>query len=148
MSGKKRSEKYKNTEGEWIWDKAIESGMQYKGFVPEQKLINAYKRARCFVDLSLGENGHKTHYPNLNYSTLEAMKYGCVIVSSPVLPPSLFVPDRNYLPVDERNLNQALIERIGDAVFNDYSDMIQLNQEILRREFSREIVAKRLLEGI
>ena len=148
MSGKKRSEKYKNRKGEWIWDKAIESGMQYKGFVPEQELISAYKRARCFVDLSLGENGYKTHYPNLNYSTLEAMKYGCVIVSSPVLPPSLFVPDRNYLPVDERNLDKSLIDQIEDAIFGNHKDMIELNQEILKREFSGEIVAKRLLEGI
>ncbi|OQX52973.1 MAG: hypothetical protein B5M53_07535 [Candidatus Cloacimonas sp. 4484_209] len=148
MSGKKRSEKYKNRKGEWIWDKAIESGMQYKGFVPEQELISAYKRARCFVDLSLGENGYKTHYPNLNYSTLEAMKYGCVIVSSPVLPPSLFVPDGNYLPVDERNLDKSLIDQIEDAIFGNHKDMIELNQEILKREFSGEIVAKRLLEGI
>jgi len=148
MSGKKRSEKYKNRKGEWIWDKAIKSGMQYKGFVPEQELISAYKRARCFVDLSLGENGYKTHYPNLNYSTLEAMKYGCVIVSSPVLPPSLFVPDRNYLPVDERNSDKSLIDQIEDAIFGNHKDMIELNQEILRREFSGEIVAKRLLEGI
>jgi len=148
MSGKKRNEKYKNAKGEWIWDKAVKAGMQYKGFVPEQELISAYKRARCFIDLSLGENGHKTHYPNLNYSTLEAMKYGCVIVSSPVLPPSLFTPDRNYLAVDEKNLNTSLIDQIINGVFNDHRDMIELNHEILRREFSREIVAKRLLEGI
>ena len=49
MSGMKRKEKYKNKEGEWIWDKALEQGMTYHGFVDD--IITPFKRAKCVIDL-------------------------------------------------------------------------------------------------
>jgi len=61
MSGslEKRKEKYKNEKGEWIWDKALESGnLKHLGILPRKELISLFKKAMCSVDMSIGESGN------------------------------------------------------------------------------------------
>jgi len=147
MSGKKRSEKYKDEKG-WFWDNAVNAGMQYKGFVSDEELIEAYKRSRIFIDLSLGESGYKTHYPNINYSGLEAMKYGCIIIAANVLPPKLFTPNKNYLAVNEQNINESILNQINNIVSNNYEEMIRKNHEILKKSFDKQSVARNIIEGV
>jgi len=145
MSGKKRSEKYKDLNG-WFWDNAINAGMQYKGFVSDEELIGAYKRSKIFIDMSLGEDGYKTHYPNINYSALEAMKYGNVIIAANVLP-KIFEPQKHYLSVDEKHISESLLHNVSDALVDD-SDVITNNFQTLKEHFQRDKVADEILSGI
>lgn len=62
MSGslEKRKETYKDENGEWIWDKAINTGkLKYLGVITREEVDYLFKGACCSIDMSTGEYGTK-----------------------------------------------------------------------------------------
>jgi len=149
MSGTKRKEKYKNAKGEWIWDKAVEHGMEYKGFVDDISI--PYKRCKAIIDLSVGELGSKLskqhNYKSLNQVPLLAMKYGAVpIVRDYSLLPDIITED-NVVLVDEKDLINSAAKTVNEVIdnFDSYDDMIKRNFKLLKKHYNRVDNAKKLL---
>jgi len=150
MSGTKRKEKYKNSEGEWIWDKAIAHGMKYLGFVDD--ITSAYKRAKCVIDLSVGELGSRlskvSKYRSLNYVPLEAMMYGAIPVVREYSLLSDIITKDNVVLVDESDLVNSTAKKVNEVIENyeSFTDMISRNHDLLRKFYDRKENAKKLLD--
>jgi hypothetical protein len=149
MSGslEKRKQKYKNKDGEWIWDKAIEQGMDYKGFVDDIK--PAFKRAKAVIDLSVGELGSKLGdgYRSLNYVPIEAMKYGAIpVVRKHSLINGMVTKD-NVILVEEGDLIGETAKKVNEAVgnFDSYKDMIENNFFLLKVYHDRKENTSKIL---
>jgi len=149
MSGEKRKEKYRNKKGEWIWDNAIDHGMEYLGFVDD--ILTPFKRSKCIVDLSVGEHGSilskQGSYKSLNYVPIEAMKYASIpIVRDYSLLDDIITED-NVLLVDEKDIVKSTASLVNEAInnYDSYSDMIDRNFDVVKKNFDRKSNAKKLL---
>lgn len=146
MSGKKRDEKYK-INNEWIWETALKHGMKYKGFVDLDVLTMAFKRSKGVVDLSVGEKGLKTKYPNLNYAILECVKYGGIPITRDILPKK-WEKDINYIAVNDKKLVNSTSKLMEYVIknFDEYEYMIDNNIKLLKNYYDAKLVAKRLIK--
>ena len=153
MSGSlaKRKEKYKNKQGQWIWDEAVKAGMTYHGVVSHTEIVNAFRRQKCVVDLSVGELGTKKglEYKSVNYSILECMKHGGIPVVRhySVMPP--FNED-SFLIVDEEGLVESTAEQSIRAVqhWDTFQKLRARNRTILRTHYSADKVSRSILERL
>jgi hypothetical protein len=174
MSGslEKRKEKYKDANGNWIWEKALASGMTYRGFVPQSDIELAFKRAKSVIDLSVGELGNKLSresatpsarqttmfstppiptvkpYRSLNYVILEAMLYGSVPVARKHSLLDGIITESNLALVSEDDLVNSTATWINDITkyFDNYRDMIKRNHELLKTHYDNVTNTKKLLE--
>jgi glycosyltransferase involved in cell wall biosynthesis len=145
-TGKKKG--YLKSDGTWIWQNALSVGMNYRAFVSKEELNLAFKRSKCMVDLSVGESGTKTGYPSVNYSVLEAIKYGSVpVVRMQSVLPRIWSPLDFYV-VEEPNLVEATARAVNDICKNygNYEQMIKGAQEKLKIHYDNKVVAKKILE--
>jgi len=141
-SMEKRKSEYRNPDGTWIWDNAINAGMEYKGHVSDEEIKMAYKRSKAVVDMSVGEMGDTflkkgIPYRSLNYSVIEAMKYGSIPIvrASSLLSPSVYHED--VVLVGEENIEKDLAANVINVVINydNFKDMIDRNIGLVRTYF-------------
>lgn len=152
MSGKKRDETYRDEKGDWIWEKALEGGMIYKGVASDEELLEAYKKQKVGVDMAHFEGYKELHpiYPWLkstDYSVLETMKYGGIPVVRATMGITGILGENNFLVVSEGNIVKSLAEKVNYVVelFDDFKGLREKNLEILKRHFDKRVVAKRVL---
>jgi len=139
--------KYTNPDGTWIWENGLKTGMNYRGFVPKEDLNLALKRAKCMVDLSVGESGTKTGYPSVNYVILEAIKYGAVpIVRMQSVIPRIWSP-LDFFIVEEPNLIESVSSAVNDVCNNyeRYEQMVKGAQEKLKMYYDNKVVAQKVI---
>jgi len=147
MKGEKRSEKY-FINGKWIWDEAIEAGMKDAGIVSDEELIKAYKRAKYHISFALNENYQKRLFPNLDYTDLEAMKYGCILFRPENR--AFIKPYENYLPLRDSDLNVIWedLKNYLNAIRNNKIDtkrMIENNFKTLKEVFDAVKIAEQVI---
>lgn len=172
MSGsmEKRKEKYKDSNGNWIWEEAIKAGMKYRGHVTDQEITSAFQRSKAVIDLSVGELGNKLSklsipsrqlslfeptvattelsYKSLNYVPLEAMKYGAIPIVRNYSLLDGIVTEENVVVVDEDNLVENTALAINDVIlsWDAYEDMRKKNFTLLKTHYNNEENAKKLLK--
>lgn len=148
----KRKDKYRNSDGTYIWDNAL----KHPGFkhlvdktrqVRREVLIESFKRAKCVVDLSVGERGSKTGFPSMNYTVLEAIKYGCVpIVRKQSVIPRIW-EESDFMIVDEPNLIGSVAKAVDTfCVYSIQENMILKAQKKLKDHYDNKIVARNVIK--
>jgi len=153
----KMGNKFKNSNDEYIWDVAIKhSGFRHiigmgasggKTQASKSVVEDAFVRAKCVVDLSVGESGTKTGYRSMNYVVLEAIKYGCVpIVRMQSILEKIWSPLDFYI-VEEPDLVNSTARAVNEICnnFENYEQMIFGSQKKLKEYYSNEIVAQKVI---
>jgi len=168
MSGsiEKRKDKYRDGNG-WIWENAINAGMNYRGIVSDEEIKKAFQRAKCSIDLSVGELGTKMFtdfnqmtlfgekaktYKSVNYVPLESMKYGTIpIVRQHSLVDGLLTKE-NCIVLPESNLIENTAKTINQVIekFDQYLDvygvMINNNFELLKKEYDANKNVRKIID--
>ena len=118
--------------------------MQYKGTIPYDEIKEVYKRAKVMVNLSYYRLFGLEGYPNLDYTTLEAIKYGAIPIT--LGRPAYPFAKKDYICCDNRTVEEVA-NRINNVIENwdKLTQIRQTNLELLKY-FDAKEVAKRLLE--
>lgn len=150
----KRKEKYKNPNGTFIWDEA-KKHPGFKHIISEsgtsqasrQVVNDVFSRAKCLVDLSVGEKGSKTGYPSMNYTIIEAMRSGCLpIIRNQSVLTRIWSP-LDFVVVEEPNLVESTARAVNEVCnnFERYEQTIISNQNKLREFYDNKIVAQSVI---
>lgn len=148
---RERMLKYSYPDGSWIWETALASNTKFFGYTDNRTVCEAMKRAKCCVDLSIGEGGSNNDlktFVNINYAVIEAMTYGAVPIVRKYAVIKDLTDNDNVLVVDDNNIIDSTAEKVNEVVenFSSYRSMIRRNHEMLRKNFDHVKIAKKYLD--
>jgi glycosyltransferase involved in cell wall biosynthesis len=126
-----------------LWSSFLESGNTYKGMMTHDELFAQYQTSRAMVDMSysrkfaaLGNHFNRSCIESYNCGVLPICTRENMAENSPQVP--LFVPGKNYIPVDADIRPEALAEVLDWAVNLPESmttHMIEAGRKILSDHF-------------
>lgn len=92
--------KYLDKEGNKIWDVALENGMKFVGYIPNEKRDTIMSEVNVLVDCSWS-NKYSALGPHFNRTFIEAMKNGCVPTCTDLGMDGskVFTPGENYIRI-------------------------------------------------
>lgn len=139
---------YINGNGTPIWDEALNSGMEFLGYVDTEERDLLLKRNRLLIDPSWSKNYSKfgSHF---NRVMVEAIAQGCVPVCTDLAMKDslLFKANVNYLElpydIDPKNYGKQIDKWLEDE---DMLQEMQNNNIKLMEVFDKQNVAKGILE--
>jgi len=106
-------DKFKDEKGVPIWTTAMKKA-HYMGVLDETMRDAHFRASKFLVDLSVRQNSGQ-----LNRVVQEAMAQGCVVIANPrfltgTTPNPIFVPGRDYLPIDTNLEPRKLADVLGE----------------------------------
>ena len=141
---------YHNEAGEKIWDKAVEAGMDYRGYITTVERDTILQDVKLLIDpswsLKYSELG--AHF---NRVMLEAMSWGCVPVCTNLgMKNSMFFKaNENYIEVPY-NCTPEDYACIIDKAMGDEGLLtkIQQNNLDIMEQFSKEVIAAKIIDFV
>lgn len=139
---------YLDSEGNKIWDNAIENGMEYKGYVTTDERDELLASMKLLIDPSWSKT-YSQHGSHFNRVMVEAMSWGCVPVCTDLGMKNslLFKAGINYLEIphdcDPNRYANMLDQWIEDE---DLLTSIQENNLKMMDVFDKKNVAEAILE--
>ena len=142
---------YFNPDGSRIWDRAVESGMQYVGFIDNDAVYDYLLNARVQVDPSWSFRYAKfgSHF---NRTTVEAMLAGTLPMATDLgmKDSSLFRADENFVEIKAGCEPAEFAERV-DAAIRDrkqWERITKWNRVVLKEHFDRRAVAAKFVNAL
>jgi glycosyltransferase involved in cell wall biosynthesis len=135
-----------------IWDNALDNGMEYIGFISEQKRDSILSESKFLIDTSWSRS-YGSHF---NRVIVDAMRVGVVPIARNLGVSDnldgitdLLKPNENYLmiPYDETpKMFAEHIKRFMDISEDNYQKIVENNYKLVDNVFSRKEVAARYIE--
>lgn len=141
-----------------IWDRAIKSGMDYRGLLTHKELFEIYKNSRVMIDMNWSKKFMKlgNHF---NRSIIEAYNTGvvpiCVTQNMHDKVPAQVTlwrsagPKRNYIPVDREISPTDLAYVVREAMCmhgDDAEQIVDNGRKILRKYFDYRVTSLEFLK--
>jgi len=147
-SDNKCKKEYMDDNGERIWDKALENGMTFLGYVDTKERDELLTKYRLLIDPSWSHAYSKLG-AHFNRVMIEAMALGCVPVCTDLgMSKSLFFKaDENYIEIPY-NISPEGYADIIDTAMDDTERLnrIQANNLKLVKAFDKSAIANRILD--
>ena len=144
----KCKDKYFNEHGEKIWDCALKHGMEYKGVMLNEKVMDLMGDVKLQIDPSFSVK-YAQHGAHFNRTTIEAMINGAVPVATDLgmYNSNLFKKDVNYIQVPYKSTPQEFADIVDNALQDkDKWEFIRHNNLTLLAKFDRKNVAQQYVD--
>ncbi len=142
---------YFNADGSRIWDRALEAGMRYTGFIPNDEVYDLLGKARVQIDPSWSLKYAKfgSHF---NRTTVEAMLCGALPMATDLgmKNASVFRADENFVEIPAGCEPQEFAERVDAAVRDrkQWERITKWNRHTLGEHFDRRAVAAKFVKAL
>lgn len=140
----KCKDKYFNEHGERIWDAALNSDMEYKGVMLNEKVLELMGNVKLQIDPSFSAKYAK-HGAHFNRTTIEAMLNGAVPVATDLgmYNSNVFHKDVNYIEIPFKSTPKEFADIVDNALHDrDKWEFIQRNNQTLTANFDRKRVGQ------
>ena len=139
---------YYNENGERIWDAALNSGMLYKGVIPNSTVHQLLQDVKLQIDpsWSFKYSGYGAHF---NRTTVEAIIQGAVPVATDLgmAGSKVFLKDKNYIEIPHTATEKEFAQIIDNALHDqDQWNRIQRANKALLPRFDQHHVANQYAE--
>jgi glycosyltransferase involved in cell wall biosynthesis len=144
MTGEKQKPEY-----EGIWKRAIDSGMNYLGYVTSGTMDDLLAKSKLLVDPSWSKN-YAQYGSHFNRTFVDGIINGCLPAGRDLLMDgNSFFPNEDYVTIPYNATPQEFAEKVNEALAltdRQYTKKVRALQEQVRLHFDSVLVAKQYLD--